>query len=153
MGIKMIKKIKYRELKSYKFELSEGYIIQTELKPSQDIFEPNEESPLIVLSKNGLLCIAPGYAWDGASGFFTVQTKNFLRGSLVHDALYQLMRQKKLRVDNREYADKLLKEIVQEDGMSNFRAWYVYQAVRKFGESSAMPRDKEEIQEIVLSAP
>ena len=54
MGIKMIKKIKYRELKSYRFELSEGYIIQTELKPSQNIFEPNEKSPLIVLSKNGL---------------------------------------------------------------------------------------------------
>lgn len=152
MGIKPRKSIFYKEVNTYKFELSEGYIIQTDLKFEKDIFEPNEENPLIVLTKGGLLCIVPGYAWDGASGI-AINTKNFIRGSLVHDALYQLMRQGKLGLENRECADKLLKTIILEDGMSFFRASYVYFAVRKFGESSAMPENKKELQEIVLSAP
>jgi hypothetical protein len=38
-----------------------------------------------------------GYAWNGPSGP-TLDTRNFMRGSLVHDALYQLMREG--RMDN-----------------------------------------------------
>ena len=84
-------KIKYKEIQNYKYEVAERYSIQTEIKPEKDIYEPDEDYPYIALLKDGTLSISPGYEWDGASGI-AVDTKNFMRGSLVHDALYQLMR-------------------------------------------------------------
>ncbi|MBP9887670.1 MAG: hypothetical protein KBF93_15325 [Leptospiraceae bacterium] len=147
-----MKKIKYKELKNYKYQIVEGCSIQTEIKSEKDIFEPNEKFPYIVLSKNGILSIFPGYAWDGASGI-AIDTKNFMRGSLVHDALYQLMRKGKIGLEYRDDADRLLQKICKEDGMSSFRAFNVYQAVKLFGESSASPTDKKEVQETILEAP
>ncbi len=144
--------MKYRETTNYKYKLVERESIQTEVKPERDIYEPDEDYPLIALLKDGTLSISPGYAWDGPSGV-SVDTKNFMRGSLVHDALYQLMRQKKISLEHRQYADELLRDICKEDGMSSFRAWYVYRAVRRFGESSANPTDEKEQQEIILEAP
>ena len=44
-------------------------------------------------------------------------------------------------------------DICKEDGMSSFRAFNVYQAVKLFGESSASPTDKKEVQETILEAP
>ncbi len=67
-----------------------------------------------------------------------------MRGSLVHDGLYQLMRDGLL--DHEKYRkddDDLLRVVCKEDGMSSFRAWYVYRSVRIFGGSSAEPRPRE----------
>jgi hypothetical protein len=36
---------------------------------------------------NGSLLIRSGYAWDGVSGPLTLDTRNVMRASLVHDAL------------------------------------------------------------------
>lgn len=145
-------KIFYRELKSYKYELAEGFIIPTDIKPDTDIYEPNENKPLIALTRKGILCIFPGYAWDGASRP-AINTKNFLRGSLVHDAFYQLMRQKKIGIENRDKADRLLQELCIQDGMSKLRAAYVYYAVKMFAKSAATPTDEIENQEKILQAP
>jgi len=41
---------------------------------------------------DGGLLIKAGYSWDGPSGS-AIDTKNFMQGSLVHDALYQLLRE------------------------------------------------------------
>ncbi|MBK8393641.1 MAG: DUF1353 domain-containing protein [Leptospiraceae bacterium] len=145
-------KIKYKEIQNYKYEVAERYSIQTEIKPEKDIYEPDEDYPYIALLKDGTLSISPGYEWDGASGI-AVDTKNFMRGSLVHDALYQLMRKNKISLDHRDYADRLLQKICKEDGMTAFRANNVYYAVKLFGESSASPTGKKETQEIILEAP
>ncbi|HMV42105.1 MAG TPA: DUF1353 domain-containing protein [Leptospiraceae bacterium] len=144
--------MKYKELKNYKYQLAENYSIQTELKPVNAIFEPNKEKPFIELDTNGVLTIFSGYSWDGASGI-AIDTNNFIRGSLVHDAFYQLMRKRKLSLAHRDYADRLLQKICKEDGMSSFRANNVYYAVKIFGESSAAPTSKKEIQETILEAP
>lgn len=144
--------MKYRELKKYKYQLVENYSIQTDLKPVKEIFEPTAEKPFINLDTNGVLTIFSGYSWDGPSGP-TIDTKNFMRGSLVHDAFYQLIRQKKLALEHRNFADRLLQKICKEDGMSSFRANNVYYAVKLFGESSASPTNKKEMQETILEAP
>lgn len=121
--------IKYRG--GYKYQLATGYVTPVSIFPPHHI-----ATDFIVLSTNGVLVINSGYAWDGPSGP-TIDTKNFMRGSLVHDALYQLMREGLLDESWREQADKELRRICQEDGMSWLRAWYVYYSVRDFGGSSA----------------
>ena len=70
-----------------------------------------------------------------------------MRGSLVHDALYQLMRQGHLDPEeHREIADEELRRICQEDGMSAIRAWWVYQGVRLGGAKSAAQEAAKEVQ-------
>lgn len=142
--------MKYRKLTNYKYQLTEEYSIKTEIYPKEKICEPeNTFDYFISLKPNGCLYIDNGYSWDGPSGT-TIDTKNFMRGSLVHDALYQLMRKGRISIEHREYADQLLKKICIEDGMSSFRAEYVYRAVRMFGESSASPTGKKEMQEEII---
>ncbi len=136
----------YRELKAYKYQLWNEYTIQLDMNPDKDI-----EKIFLSLSSGGLLTIRKGYAWDGPSGP-TIDTKNFMRGSLVHDALYQLMRLGDLDYKlHRAQADEILRSICLADGMSSFRAWYVFKAVRWFAESSATPRPEQEIK--VIFAP
>ena len=63
-----------------------------------------------------------------------------MRGSLVHDALYQLMREEYLPLERREYADSLLRQMCRTDGMNAMRAAVVYWGVRRFGARNATPR-------------
>jgi hypothetical protein len=118
----------------YKYQFKHDYMLDISIKPDADIV-----SEFISLSSNGALFIKCGYAWDGPSGP-TIDTQNFMRGSLIHDALYQLMRERHL--DNEIYsekADRLLREHCKEDGMTSIRAWWVYQGVRFGGGSAADP--------------
>ena len=135
----------YRELHRYKYQLMEDYTVQIEIEPAQEI-----TFKFLSLSKEGVLCIRKNYAWDGPSGP-TIDTKNFMRGSLVHDALYQLMRLKTLDHKKcRKRADEILKEMCREDGMNPFRAWYVYYAVHLFAGGAARPQEEPEVEIICV---
>jgi len=100
-----------------------------------------------ILSENGVLTIKAGYPWDGPSGP-TIDTRNFMRGSLVHDVLYELMRQEYLPQSFRDTADRILQRICIEDGMSKIRAWWVYVGVKLGGGPSAAVKQEE-----ILEAP
>jgi len=127
-----MKCIKYKA--GYKYQLQADYSVTIPIKPAVDII-----TEYITLNTPGLLFLKEGYAWDGPSGP-TVDTLTFMRGSLLHDALYQLMREGHLDPDiHREMADKILHDTCVEDGMWSFRAWYVYQAVHLFARESADP--------------
>ena len=95
-----------------------------------------------------LLQIRGGYCWDGPSGP-SIDTKNFMRGSLAHDALYQLIRLGLLGSEQRALADRELYTICREDGMNRLRAAYVYRCVRWFGKGAANPARERPI----LTAP
>ncbi|MFA5234451.1 MAG: hypothetical protein WC390_08645 [Sulfurimonas sp.] len=136
-----MKKIRYKA--GYKYQLVEDYLASIAIYPNEHI-----KTPWIELTAAGLLTIKAGYAWDGPSGP-AIDTRNFMRGSLVHDALYQLIREDHLTQVNREDADKTLYLICLEDGMSAFRAECVYETVRVFGRSSASPNHDS----TVLEAP
>ena len=125
----------------YKYQLSETYSTSTNIHPVDDVL-----TDYIDLFADGHIVIRKGYAWDGPSGP-TIDTKNFMRGSLVHDAIYGLMRQGLLKKDNRGAADLLLRRMCKEDGMSSIRAWWVYRGVRLGGGSAVSNRKK------VLTAP
>ena len=116
--------IKYKS--GYKYILYEDYFINLGISPSFNI-----ETDFITI-KDGTLYIKKGYAWDGASGP-AIDTKNFMRSSLVHDALYQVIREEKLPKSYRLRADNILKNICLEDGMSKIRVWWVYKGVRLGG--------------------
>jgi hypothetical protein len=136
----------YRELHRYKYQVMEDYTIQVDLKPVGKIRK--EVAGFVSLSAEGVLSIKKYYAWDGPSGP-TIDTRDFMRGSLVHDALYQLMREKVLdHKKHRKRADEILRKICLEDGMCSVRAWYVYQALRIFAGSCARP-GKEPKPEII----
>ena len=125
-----MKSIAYRD--GYKYQLQEGYSLEISIRPAA-------ANDYIALDPQGALRIAKGYAWDGPSGP-TLDTRNFMRGSLVHDALYQLMREGLLdHTIHREAADRILQSLCREDGMTALRAWWVYQGVRLFGNPASDP--------------
>ncbi len=119
--------IKYKHKRLYKYVLAE----RIEFKTGILIPIPAYIGPL-KMKTDGTLIIDQVYAWDGPSGP-TIDTKTFMRGSLIHDALYQLIREGVLSMADRKRVDQILREICREDGMAKFRAWYVYHGVRKFG--------------------
>lgn len=127
-----MKSILYRD--GYKYQLVADYTVQTEVRPDGDIY-----TKFIDLQKDGTLTIRSGYAWDGASGP-TLDTKDTMRGSLVHDALYQLIREKFLSDNFRKAADKELFRVLREDGMWFVRARVWFRALRLAGASAADPR-------------
>ena len=129
----------YRKLKKYKYQLVKPYSIQTKVK-----VDPLINTDYLRLTKAGKLTIKSHYAWDGPSGP-TFDTKDFMRGSLVHDAFYQLIREGHLDYNTREAADRLLQDICREDGMSRLRAWWVYQGVHLGGGNAAKPREEVQV--------
>jgi hypothetical protein len=125
--------ILYKNRRHYKYTLVDSFSRQIEIEPDHKL-----GNDFLYLDENGILFISKGYSWDGPSGP-TFDTKNFMQGSLVHDALYQLMREQHLDLKYRKYADELLRVMCIEDSMSKIRARIVYWAVRIFGKSSAVP--------------
>jgi hypothetical protein len=120
----------------YKYQLVKDYLHQL---PQEFVMKfPEIETDYLWLGESGLLIVKKGYAWDGPSGP-TVDTKNFMRGSLVHDALYQLIRLGKLDKNiYRILADTELYYICRDSGMGLPRACMVYYALRVFGNPSAV---------------
>lgn len=122
----------YRKPKRYKYQLVDPYSLNIGLSGY------TVDLKFLKLSTSGRLTIEADYAWDGPSGP-TCDTPDFMRGSLVHDALYQLLRLDKLPSPYKAFADLLLKKICLEDGMCKYRAAYVYLTVRLFGGAAARP--------------
>lgn len=136
--------MKYRYLKGYKYELLRTETVKTKIEGVEvntDCDFIPDKPVYIVLFPTGELFVKERYAWDGAS-FLTFDTKSTMKGSLIHDALYQLMREGKLDRSWRKYADELLRDICIEDGMWKFRANLWCWFCQKFGEKSSKPSKK-----------
>lgn len=92
----------------------------------------------------GHLVIREGYCWDGASGP-TWDSPVSMRASLVHDALYQLIRVGVLNAKHKEIADATLEKLLREDGMSGLRARLWRWAVTKFGRPATRPSHEPQV--------
>ena len=136
----MMKFIRYTE--GYRFQLEEDHAHPTGITPQHA-----GGNRFVRLNETGLLTISAGYAWDGASGP-AINTASFMRASLVHDVLYQLIRLGVITLADRARADELLRDIALQDGMWPVRAWWVFHAVRIFGERYMQARP-----DTVLTAP
>jgi hypothetical protein len=100
------------------------------------VVEPWEGRYLEIDSQGNLRCRV-GYAWDGPSGP-ALHTTCFMRPSLVHDALYELLRagvagDPGIAAFWRKRADAVMFRLGREDGMWWIRAWWTYLGVRAFG--------------------
>lgn len=137
----------------YKYQLiDDTYPVMLPVAPGDEIFLYNRNTkvveinnqndhvtvgPFISLWPSGKVRIHAGYAWDGPSGP-AFDTPNFMVPSMVHDALYQLMRNKVLALDPyREIADEMMYEMCKARGMCKARAWWCKKGVRKFGKAAA----------------
>jgi hypothetical protein len=127
----MKKKLEYKS--GYKYQLATGvsYGMPKEFRKLEVRIRSKTNVTWVKL-QNGNLFIREGYAWDGASGP-TIDTKNSMRGSLVHDALYQMIEEELLPRRMRDDADDVFYDILRADGMSWIRAKVWYRMVRGFG--------------------
>ena len=112
-----------------------GYRYVSEDAEIRSVLLPDAQAQYVGISQ-GILVIAARYAWDGAS--FTLfkwfgTPKSWLTPSLVHDALYQLIREGLLDRQYREAADRLFREMLIERGVWRIVAWGAYYAVRVGG--------------------
>lgn len=134
-------KIKKIEDKKYKYEVEDDFIFILPLKG----FEFS--NPYLILKKNGEMTIKKGYRYDGATG--GIDTGSFRIPSLVHDGLYQILRESNFEKKEREYfrkeSDIILKELCKINEMGFIRRNYVYIAVRLFGGSFSKKEKKEEL--------
>ncbi len=134
----MAREIKYRS--GYKYQLAEDYTVRISIKPAADI-----NTTFVKLSSGGTLTILGGYAWDGPSGP-VIDTSRNMRASLVHDALYQLIRNRKLtRKAHKNPADRLFQKICVEDGVPRPIALAYYHGLRLGGNPAVDPKNAREV--------
>lgn len=133
----MENKIEYS--KGYKYQLRSDAIFKTIIHPDKDI-----HAELVILKTDGTLAIKKYFAWDGCSGP-TYDDHTNMRAGLCHDALYYLMRTRKLNIAYRFHADVMLKKLMIEDGALHFRAKYYEWTVNNFAEKCAMPEGSRKI--------
>lgn len=126
----------------YKYQLALDYSVETGILGVHAVTE------WIQLEPDGKLYIRKGYAWDGPSGP-TFDTPDSMRGSLVHDALAQLVRLGLLGKEWRRKIDNLLHDICVEDGMWHPRAEMWEEAVKHFADYAF----EREAEPKVLEAP
>jgi len=119
--------------KGYKYQLRSDYNTIVKFRPIGDV----AITDFLRLDSDGNLLIRRGYAWDGASGP-TIDTDDSMRGSLVHDAGYQLIRLKLVSPEQKEIIDFEFYRILIEDGMNENRAKAWLYAVRQFGKTSIL---------------
>jgi len=124
----MSEQVKYRT--GYKYSLWEAYRVQIRIHGF------TVKHRLFELDADGWLTVFEDYPWDGASGP-TIDTKTSIRGSLVHDVLYEMIRLGLIPSYVRELADEELRDICKADGMWAWRADRWYAMVERFGGAHA----------------
>jgi len=125
-------RVEVRYRKGYKYQLASDVHIYVGVIPGRWI-----QAHFIQLDIDGWLTIRQGYAWDGMSG--AIDTRNSMLGSLVHDALYQLMRRGYIPFSHRPTADRIFYQILLAKGMWKWRAWYIYRTVSRVAAFAADP--------------
>lgn len=124
----------------YKHQLARDFQIKTNIYSSADV-----DAEFISLDRAGNLLVKSGYAWDSTSGPVPDTHRN-LRASLVHDALYQLIRHRHLSRDrHKDKADRPFKKICKQDGVVSPVAHAYYLALKTAGNPATDPKNIKEV--------
>lgn len=141
--------VRYRRGYKYQLESDYTYTLPENMLPyCAQVKIPDPLNPFFLILPHGAVYVFRGYAWDGASGP-TLDTKSSIRGSLIHDVLYQAIRLRVLAPECRPLVDELLYQVCVEDGMLSARARMWYYTVRAFAGTAAEPTSERP----VLTAP
>jgi len=130
--------IKFNTNKKYRHLLSNDF----ELDLRQRFKQESRFKEFVSLTKEGILFISMGYAWDGVSApLIDIDSCRNLRASIVHDALYQLMRndQEFETRENKKIADRIFRELCIQDGVKKSTAWIYWAAVSFLGKPGTQP--------------
>jgi len=131
--------VKLRKLINYKYKLEEDIAFST------SIIGIEVKTEYIELKSHGVLVIRKGYMWDGVTGLPSFATdamlKHTARGSLLHDAFYQLIRLRLIPAYLKHKIDLEMKERFTQDGLGKIVASMFYQAVKNFGSQYCKPGD------------
>lgn len=106
--------ISYHKGKS-RYQLADDYVIDIGFPHSTGL-----RADYVDLSTDGVLSIERGFTWDGVTGL-AFNTRNFARASLVHDAIFHLMREVGRDPELHEKADDLFRTIALDDGVHVIR--------------------------------
>lgn len=126
--------MKYSNIKKYKYRVEEEEVFHSA------IIGYNYSSKYFSIELDGKITAKIGYLWDGVSGP-TWDSNNTMTGGLGHDLKYQMIRMEIIKLIEKYKADLEFKDDLLKDGMCQFRAWYYYETVDKFGKSSCIPGD------------
>lgn len=118
----------------YKYQLRDDFWIRTAIDQGEDA-----HTELVSLHSTGWLHVRKYFAWDGPSGA-TWDNDTNMRGSLVHDALYYLMRCGLVDARWKAEADEMLYRCMIDDGALCLRARIYRWAVRHFAKSATQSR-------------
>ena len=130
--------IDYRKLKSGGYQLLEDTSIVTGITGCAARI-----GNLLDLDQFGKLTVRKGYQWDGCSGP-AIDRKANMRAGLFHDALYQLLRARKLGQALRIDADKIFRDVYIFDGGYRWLAAIDYAGLRGFAGYAAKPQPEVE---------
>lgn len=103
-----------------------------EIQPVSELAFVMAVLPFVSL-RNGFITIKEQYAWNGASFFLFTwfgTPDSWLIPSLIHDALYQLMREGKLDAKHRQVVDAIFYRLLRERGVWYLIACLAHYAVR-----------------------
>ncbi|NCC32817.1 MAG: hypothetical protein EOM24_12470 [Chloroflexia bacterium] len=109
----------------YKYQLQDTYVTTV------GIVGCSATASFLRLDADGRLVIAGGYAWDGAT--LCPDFDWIVRGTLIHDAIYQLIRTGLVDAKHKAAADNALHKACIEDGAWKWQAALVRFAVHRFG--------------------
>jgi len=128
--------VKYKH--GFRFYLAEDFSLKIDDLPDENVL------PLykIAMSK-GMLTISKGYMWD--RGF---RGKEFIRGTLVHEALYQLIRLGYLPYEWRKKSNEIYYSLLVDDGAPKLFAWLLKKCADLFGNVASNGKSRK-----VLFAP
>ncbi len=135
-------KISYKSGYKYQTVDSPVRLRLQDLKPDVAV-----KAPFASLSRKGVLTIRGHYAWDGPSGP-TIDTDNFMLGSLIHDCLYELIRNEFLPHYFWRFADRELDHVNELCGMSRIRRWWVRKGLAVARGRAALPKNRKKIKEL-----
>lgn len=127
------------QMKVYSLTNLEDNYELTLIRPYTNYFlllkDCNFKIDYVEIDTYGNLYIKDRYSWDGISFKLIETTFNLREASLVHDALYQCLREG-LDFTYKQIADRIFYNLLLDAGINKFKAWVMYQAVSLFAPKS-----------------
>lgn len=131
--------MKMKYMKGFKYQLTEPWWERLTIYPDDGI-----DTEFISLSRDGLLILKKGFAWDGPSGP-TIDTPDSLVGSGVHDADCRLMSWGLLSRSWKDKADAIARDLWIRSGMPEARANLWFNTLQQFDFYVRQPREVLEV--------